>query len=758
MKVITDDNLKAINKLPSMVQGYKDGEIDLTRFKAFRVPLGVYEQRTKETYMVRTRIPGGVIEIEQLEKIIELADKYSGSKVHLTTRQDVQFQNVDIDDIEKIVNELKTVNVSTYGTGGNTVRNIQSSPLSGVSVDDVFDVTPYMAALTEKFAADPTSLNLPRKYKISFSNSEEDTVNAGISDLGLIATIKDGKKGFKVYIGGGLGGGPRVSVKLTDFIEANEVFAYAEALKELFYNEGDRSNKHKARIRYIVARLGEEKFVELFYTYLEKVKKEKDVSFEVTEIEKNYEELESSEIKIPNLAAQKQKGYYSLYVHATSGNVATESLKKVVDFVKGLGYEATIRFTNTQSFYVRDLKYADAEKLFEITKDFNNIDSLYQSVTCAGASTCQLGLCLAQNLLKGIIERFKDESEAVKAALPRLYISGCPNSCGQHYRGIIGLSGRAKRMDDGLLPAYSIFVNGKVGHNARLGDSVGEVAVKKLPDFFVELANKLIASKLTSEEYVEKNIEEIKALVEKYSTVESFNENPDLYYDFYTDERFSLKNRGAGECSIGVLDVINLDITKGENFFKEYQETKNNELIFKSVVSASRALLILKALDSDKPREIFERFTNLFITTGYVKKDIAELFNILVDYKLGNINDLSSNVEAVKYLVERVKEMYKTLSPTLEITVEKEHEGEEAVSDEKSEAALVDLRGVKCPINFVKAKVALSQIKSGDEIGFYLDDGEPINNVPKSIEKEGHEILKLDSNFDGYNLLVVKKG
>lgn len=255
--------------------------------------------------------------------------------------------------------------ITTKGTGGNTVRNVECSPLSGVSYDDVFDVTPYVKVATDYLIKDPSTMNLPRKYKIGFSNSKEDTGNATISDLGFIAKIKDGVKGFEVYAGGGFGANPRVSLKLSDFSPDTDILYYIQGLKELFEKEGDRTNKNKARIRYIVKRLGEEKFLEELKGYVERVKNRinLDVNIEckLEEINPRQEKIEKGYENI--IFPEKQKEFYSIYVHAQSGNLRAESLDSVTGFVESLDYETTYRVTNTQGFFVRSLRGKDAKNL-----------------------------------------------------------------------------------------------------------------------------------------------------------------------------------------------------------------------------------------------------------------------------------------------------------------------------------------------------------------------------------------------------------
>ena len=763
---VLEEHFKSVEEFDIKSKQYLNKEIDPLRFKAFRVAMGIYEQREKETYMVRLRIPGGVINLEQFETVSKLADKYASGKIHLTSREDIQFQNVELTNVHGIMEDLIKVGIITKGTGGNTVRNVALSPLSGVSSDEVFDVTSYVKEVTDYLIKDPSTMNLPRKYKIAFSNSPEDTANATISDLGFIAKLQDGVKGFEVYGGGGFGGNPRVAIKLSDFIETKEALYYVQAMKELFEKEGDRSNKHKARIRYIVHRLGEEKFLELFNNELNRVKASNNLDLVIEESafeNTDYDEGYSIEIKDEYknvIFNQKQKGYYSVYVHPQSGNMNSESINKIINFVKNLGYYADIRLTSTQGLYVRNLKGNDAEKLAEEIEDFSSRFDLDNSVTCAGASTCQLGLCLSQGLLNGIKEEFKGASDEIKDALPRLFISGCPNSCGQHQKGAIGFSGRAIRSEDGLVPTYSISFGGFVGAGgAKMGEVFGDIPAKKIPKYLLDLAGLKVSSEIKDfENFLKEKREDIKKLVEDYSSVDSANENPGLYYDFGASKKFSIEGRGAGECSTGVFDVIKLDLANADSSLQKFSVSKSSADLYSGAVSAARALLILKGVDTDKDRQIFKEFSKHFIEEGYVKESIKDLFDELIDYKLGDVSDITSKEDDIKYLATKVKDMYTSLNGQLEITLAKETEIDaEKVEDSKSSVQVVDFRGVQCPINFVKVKVELSKIKSGDQRGFYLDDGAPINNVPKSVEKEGHKIVSIDTNYDGYNLLVIEK-
>ncbi|WP_147564843.1 nitrite/sulfite reductase [Clostridium tyrobutyricum] len=540
MITITKEILKSVEEFKSNLQLFYEGKIE--DFKSFTSIMGIYKERLTETYMVRPRIPGGCATLEQLRTISEIAKKYGEGKIRFTSRQDIQFHSVKIDDLSKVLDELIEAGLTTKAAGGDGVRNVACSPLSGVAVDEVFDVTPYMKAVANYMMEDPKNLKLPRKYKIAFSNSSEDTVNATITDIGFIAKIVNGKRGFEVYGAGGLGGGPRVGIKLEDFIDHKDALYYIQAMKQIFEREGDRENRHKARLRFVLQRLGEEAFREMFIAELAKVRTEKNLTLNI-----DYNQEQEDIVKIKEVNAkqwdkkyenriinQKQEGYYTVYIHPVSGNITTDNMDIILNFLANLEYKVSIRLTMTQGFYVRDLKESDAQKLIDLTSDFSSIFNIDSSVVCAGPKICKFGINNSQGLLQKIIEAFKDKPFEVKNALPQLLISGCPNSCAQPQKGIIGLIGKRKRTEDGMIPAYSILFNGKAGPDvARFGEVYGEVAAKKIPTFFEELAQLKVNSGYEDfVQFIENKETEIRELVDKYSTLEGISERPDLYFDF----------------------------------------------------------------------------------------------------------------------------------------------------------------------------------------------------------------------------------
>jgi len=256
------------------VKRYLSGELKSDIFKARRVPRGIYEQRQDGLFMIRVRIAGGVLWTEQAHKLAELSRRFANGKIHVTTRQDIQLHEVNIADTYQILQELLKVGLTPSGGGGNTVRNVTSCARGGISPAEIFDTQPYALAVTDYLLPFQSSYNLPRKFKIAFSGCADDCTLTGVNDLGFQARIKDGEPGFAVYVGGGLGTRSRTADLFQNFIPARDVLRVVEAVKRLFIKYGDRRNRHQARLRFAVERLGPSNFFAELAEELQRVAKE----------------------------------------------------------------------------------------------------------------------------------------------------------------------------------------------------------------------------------------------------------------------------------------------------------------------------------------------------------------------------------------------------------------------------------------------------------------------------------------------------
>lgn len=512
---------KYIENYREKIKEYAEKGEEELKFKSFGAITGVYQERSGETYMVRPRTPAGIIELSQLKAISKIASKYGKRHIRFTTRQDIQFHKVFLEDTVKVIDELKKVGIYTVGTGGNSARNVACSPLAGMEKEGVFDVTPYALAATNYIVKDENSVKLPRKLKLAFSGTKEDTGNTAFADLGFIVDKTDGNEKFKVLIGGGFGSGSRLAVELDEKINPKDTLYYVEAVKEFFYCEGNRENRGKARFRHLIKKYGEEDFLTRFYSYLVEAKK-KDLDLNIVSILNTEKENEVYGKKIDfqdnRIIETNIIGIYAVYIHPRKGRLATTELNKIIRYIEGLDYEISIRLTPTQGFLLRGVRGEEVHGILDIIDPFTSKYEIDNSLVCVGADTCRTGIGSSQKLFQRILNKFRNADDSIKGQLPKLYISGCPSSCGQHLRGEIGLSGKLKKINGETVSVYSLYMGGAVGDNRKLAEKRGDINAEDLPSFLYELAQLKMNTGIEKfREFRESKNQDIEILIHKYN-------------------------------------------------------------------------------------------------------------------------------------------------------------------------------------------------------------------------------------------------
>jgi sulfite reductase (ferredoxin) len=699
-------------------------------FRAFRVPMGVYEQRSTGKYMVRIRIGAGLVLPSQLERIAQLSQTYGNGIVHVTTRQDLQIHEVDIEDTPDILEGLLEAGLSSRGGGGNTVRNVTSCPLAGVCPKEEFDVTPYAIATAEYLLQDRSSFNLPRKYKIVFSGCSKDCAFASVADLGFFAHTNNDIRGFAVYAAGGLGSNPAVAVKIEDFIETDKIFEVAEAIKRLFDKHGDRTNKHKARLRYVLAKTGVEEFIKL-YQKERKALAANGLPYEAPQIR---------DIVSPNPVPDRS---HTIRLWLKNGDIPADDLIKVGRIAMQYG-QGLVRTTQLQDLLLTGIteEYVDKvnEKLKKMSIDvFGN--SGPKIVACAGASTCKLGLCLSRGLAEAITSTLSEKVVPEEECPAAIRISGCPNSCGHHPIAEIGFQGRAKRVNGRLMPCYDVLTGGRtVEGDAKLAQTIGTVPTKIIPELFAEAF-----------ENGEINQEKLKDHVHQYDDFSAAEYPEDYYYDYGAESPFTLAGRGPGECGAGVMDVIRLDINEAKDALKTAHG--DSEHIYKATLAASRALLVTFGLEPKKDRQIFTEFSKHLIEPGWFSPETQYIIDSVLDWRMQDRASLDDLLLQVRDLVHRVEELFLSLDSNLKFRAGPVTQKAEPGKN-KGENHIIDLRGVACPLNFVKAKLELEKLDTGRILEVLLDEGEPARNVPDSFSEQGQEVIEIKNIGDYFNVKV----
>lgn len=512
-------------------KSFINGELSDDEFYPYASSMGVYRQREQSTFMIRPRIFSGIVTYEQLKKIYEISHKYCGGEVHLTTRQSVQFHKLRLEDTVKIFEEMKDVNLVNKGAGGNSIRNIASPATSGVDMGEIFDVSPYALAATEFALGLGEIVKLPRKYKIAFSNSHEDKAYALYSDLGFIANKANQKKGFEAYVAGGLGNKPSLALKISDFIDTDEIYAYILAMKLLFEDHGNREDRSKARIRFIRYRLGDDEFKKLCASYVEKAKLElgknnfkSGVDFSIfNNFHKNsLDSINLQGIDDGRISPQKQEGEFSFLIQPSKGDLKASDLKKLIDFVEenSLSNRLEYRLTNTQSLLVRRLKLSQAKELSQIISETKGRNNIERSVSCTGAKNCRIGLCDSQGLLEDILKLAESYEESKKNRLPKIFVSGCKNSCGWHWVGNIGFAGKKVKSEEGLKEGFEIYLGGGTGRDSsKLADLAGLLESRKILDLLKIIFDKFLSLELDDfQSFLDTNSDFIRDQIESLSS------------------------------------------------------------------------------------------------------------------------------------------------------------------------------------------------------------------------------------------------
>lgn len=488
-----------IDDLEERVQQFHRGALSSKALKAYRVPFGVYEQRTSGTYMVRIRCAAGCITPQQLHGVAVLARDFGSGRLHITTRQELQIHDVQLTDIAGIMRQLVGLGLSTRGGGGNTVRNITAPADAGIAHNECFDVSMHAKELTSRLTAQGDSWLLPRKLKIAFSHNEQDTAYATVNDLGFVAREKEGVRGFGVYVAGGMGRAAQVGHLLHDFIPEGEVYIIAEAVKQLFSAGGNRRNRHAARLRYLWNQLGRQEFTARYQVERNRVIALRPAPFVFSHEAASELLPQAAQEALPATphfkqwmtrycTEQQQLGLYQVRLPIFLGDLTTEQAICLANVLATRGSDV-LRLTLDQNVLARNLDSAALVELFallpQITAWWDKPRLYSNAVSCAGASTCQLGICLSRGALTATVDALSQSGVDLESLADfRIHFSGCGNSCGQHHIADLGFAGKAGKCDGQGYPVYTIVAGAQLHatNGTHFAKPVGEVAARSIPE------------------------------------------------------------------------------------------------------------------------------------------------------------------------------------------------------------------------------------------------------------------------------------
>lgn len=515
-----------IDRLERLIEQRQRGEINEQFFLKARLQQGIYGMRgLTDTHMVRVKVPLGRLNGFQLEQLGRVAERYGDGRGHITTRQDVQLYHVPVTDLPAVLRELGEAGLITRETAGNVVRNVTVDPLAGVSPDEVFDIRPYAEQVIRFFLRNPLSQNLPRKVKIAFSGSPADRAMIQAHDIGGFAAVQwnNGRRveGFNLYVGGGLGAAPALAHPLEPFTPADHLLPTLEAIVRIFDRLGNRENRAKARLKFLIGEMEIDAFREAVFKEREVVRATAP-AHHFPEGTDNWpvppnlpptaippgDETFTRWVKT-NVTPQKQPGYVAAYVTLPAGDLSTAQFRALAsishDFAQG-----EVITTMTQNLVLR---WVPAERVPELYLALTaaglntpGVHHLSDPVGCAGAATCPLAITTSHNLAQELAARWvarptwwlNDDLAGVQ-----LKISGCPNACGHHHLATIGLYGASRKIDGRDIPHYNLLLGGRVGEGGtRFGQLVARIPARRVPEALEALIEAYRRERQSSETFV----------------------------------------------------------------------------------------------------------------------------------------------------------------------------------------------------------------------------------------------------------------
>ncbi len=645
---------KDIIDLEKKIRAFKEGKIHDEKFRSLRLARGIYGQRQQGVQMIRIKLPFGKISFKQLLRIADIADEYGSGNLHLTTRQDIQIHYVSLDRTPQLWAELEQDDITLREACGNTVRNVTSSPTSGIDPTEPFDVSPYAQAVFEYFLRNPICQEMGRKFKISFSANDRDTAFSYIHDIGLIPKLKKEERGFKVMLGGGLGAQPLLANIVEEFLPENQLIPYIEAIIRVFDRYGERNNRNKARLKYLIQKIGLEEVLRLAHEERKALKvktyiiNRDTVPAPILPSDSKYQEIEITnplryeQWLATNVFEQKQAGFYGVYVKVPVGDILSTMARKFVAAIKSFVADE-IRITQNQGLL---LKYVKKEALPGLYTALNTVDlsapgfdSPADVTTCPGTDTCNLGISNSMTLSKVLEDLIYNEYEDfIYNREIKIKISGCMNSCGQHGLAHIGFHGSSLKAGNKVLPSVQVLLGGgTVGNGVgRAAEKVIKVPAKRathvLRSVLDDYKQNAGESELFNDYYDHKSKDYFYHLLKPLADLTNLTD--DEFVDWGHEETFATAI-GVGECAGVVIDLVATLLFEADEkagWAKEALDDKRwADAIYHSYntfISSAKALLLDKNINSSTQAGIIKEFDANYVDKGEIVIDGS--FNDLV--------------------------------------------------------------------------------------------------------------------------------
>lgn len=639
---------KDIIELARKIELFHNGNIDEEKFRSLRLARGVYGQRQQGVQMIRIKLPYGKVLSKQLRRIADVSDEYSRGRLHITTRQDIQIHYVDLDRTPELWAELERDDVTLREACGNTVRNVTASETAGIDVNEPFDVSPYADALFKFFLRNPICQEMGRKFKVSFSASDEDTGLSYMHDLGFIAKVENNVRGFKVMLGGGLGSQPRHADVFYEFLPSDKIIPVMEGVLRIFDRYGERKSRAKARMKFLIKDIGLEEFKHLV------AEEQKAIEFESVPIDAgNYPVSKPVNVTAPevdikdekafqtwkntNVIKQKQEGYVAIGIKVLLGDFYTDKARLLANLAEDYA-AGELRLSLRQNILIPFVKedllpyfYQELSKLGFAEAGYNKAVDI---TACPGTDTCNLGIASST----GIAEELE---RVIKTEYPQylnnkdliIKISGCMNACGQHNMANIGFQGMSIRTPDKLVaPALQVLLGGANKGNGQgvFADKVVKVPSRRAPIALRRLLDdfQINANNLSFEDYYQD-----KGQMYFYDMLTDLSDVSNLTQDDFIDwgnTEVYEKAIGIGECAGVVIDLISTLFLESEEKLELAKEALENDVYshaiyhtYNAFVNSAKAILLTENKSTNSQAGIIKQFDEDFVATKRIPLDVS---------------------------------------------------------------------------------------------------------------------------------------
>jgi sulfite reductase (ferredoxin) len=633
------------------IRAFREGKIHDEKFRSLRLARGVYGQRQPGVQMVRIKLPFGRISFKQFLKIADISDKYASSNLHLTTRQDIQIHYVSLDRTPELWAELEADDITLREACGNTVRNVTASPTAGIDPKEPFDVSPYAQATFEYFLRNPICQDMGRKFKIAFSATDDDSAFSYIHDLGFIPKLNGEERGFKVMLGGGLGAIPAIAHPVFDFLAEDQLIPFIESTLRVFDRHGERNNRNKARMKFLVQKIGLDELLRLIAEErIANKAKSFTVNREALRMPLIPEEATFPELVInnpqhyekwlqTNVFEQRQSGYFGVYIKVLTGDIPTQKARQLIDAIRPYVADE-IKITINQGLLLKFVRKDALPALFIALDGLGyaipGFNSVADVTTCPGTDTCNLGISNSTEMARELENLIYDEYEDLVFNQDiKIKISGCMNSCGQHGLAHIGFHGSSLKAGARVIPAAQVLIGGgTIGDGAgRSADKVIKVPSKRVKDVLRRILNDYSMNQLQGELfndfYDRFGKDHFYQLLADLS-----NLSEDEFVDWGHQETFQTAI-GVGECAGVVIDLVATLLYEADEKFgwanKSFQGNAHADAIYHAYsvfISGAKALLLDKGVNSSTQTGIIKEFDANYIETNEI--ELGGSFNDVV--------------------------------------------------------------------------------------------------------------------------------